>query len=258
MSRQIVLLHPLGSDKRFWDLVHPDGLPEGYLAVDLPGHGAAAEVDTAELADYSAPVVDLLEGLRQDDPHAAVGVVGVSLGGLVAQHVAARYSGLVDWAAFVDTVPVYPGPMRQMWRERAAAVAQGAPVGYLDPTLTTWFSDAFCATPRGREATDHVRAALTATRPSAYRTACEVLERADETSRLGDVDVPVLVVCGDQDGAAFQDAMRTFEQTVPVTETAWLEGRHASVIEDNTTFVRLLEEFAERVEPGATTAKWRK
>ncbi|WP_157617223.1 alpha/beta hydrolase [Saccharomonospora marina] len=138
-------------------------------------------------------------------------LLGVSLGGLVAQHIAAPGGGLVDWVGFIDTVACYPDELRRMWRDRSAAVLEAGPGHYVEATLNTWFTDAFRGSLRGTIAADHVRTSLTAMKPSAYRTACQVLEQAHETRRLSSIGVPTLVVYGEQDAVAFHDAVHTFE-----------------------------------------------
>src|SRR5215469_640543 len=74
----LIFLHPIGLDHR----IYADVRRDGELALDFPGFGAALAVDRvslAGLADY------VLGHIKQP-----VTLVGVSLGGMVAQQVAVR------------------------------------------------------------------------------------------------------------------------------------------------------------------------
>ena len=113
----VLLLHPLGVDRSFWDGVVPalDGFE--VLTYDFPGHGRTsvpAEPYTIE------DLADQARQLLADAGYERVDVVGVSLGGLVAQRLAADAPDLVRRLVVVDAVAVYPEPMREMWRDRAA------------------------------------------------------------------------------------------------------------------------------------------
>lgn len=239
------LLHPLGSHRGFWDLVYPGGPPPGYLALDLPGHGSRPTVPgPPDIGRFSAAVAAEIQRAREATADAVLGAVGVSLGGLVVQQIAATEPGLLDWIALVDTVPVYPDGMREMWRTRAADVPYAGALAYLEPTLQTWFSDTYLQSPAGEEAAAHVRTSLETIDPAGYRGACEVLERADLTDLLGQIGMPTLVLCGHSEGAAFTGAVATFEQTLPRCQVAWLAGKHAAAVEDREEFARQVSEFA--------------
>lgn len=112
-GRPVLLLHPLGVDRSFWDGIVPalDGFE--VLTYDLPGHGAAPVPDgTYTIDDMTAQAAALLAGTG----HARVDVVGVSLGGLVAQQLAACHPDLVRRLVVVDAVATYPPALKEQWR----------------------------------------------------------------------------------------------------------------------------------------------
>src|ERR1700730_8378849 len=98
----LVLLHWLGVDHRFWDFATELSGDFTLLRYDLPGHGASA-VPAAPygIADLSAQLADLLAANKVARAH----VAGISLGGLIAQHLAASRPELVDRLILVDTTP---------------------------------------------------------------------------------------------------------------------------------------------------------
>lgn len=79
----VVLLHALGSSARTWQRFTAV-LPRRSIAVDLRGHGTSPHA-----TDYSfATMADDVLAFLDEHGHATVDLVGHSLGGGVAQHVA--------------------------------------------------------------------------------------------------------------------------------------------------------------------------
>jgi pimeloyl-ACP methyl ester carboxylesterase len=221
MTPPLVLLHPLGVDHRFWDPVRAF-LPDA-ITPDLDG------ASVAEIADG---VEQSLAGFDRID------LAGVSLGGLVAQELAARRPGLVRRLVLADTVAVYPEAMRAMWRERAAAVRRDGLQPIVEPTLQLWFSEA--APP---DAVSRVRALLLSGDPERYARTCEALAAADTTGLAAKIEAPVLVACGRHDAPPFRAATDWFASTLPDATVAWLPGGHATAYEHPEAFVDALTAF---------------
>jgi 3-oxoadipate enol-lactonase len=238
-SPAVLLLHPLGVDRTMWDplVERLDGMHA--FAIDLLGHGAAPPPQTrSSVEDYAAAAADLLR--RRDD--GPVHVVGVSLGGLVAQVIASAHPELVARLVIVDAVPVYPEQMRQMWRDRATAVRADGMSAVLDPTLALWFTQA--ARERSTPEVARARDLLAVADPEGYARSCEVLETADTTDRLPSIVAPTLVVCGTEDAPAFTAAAPRMTASIPDARLEWIEGaRHAAAFERPDAMRTLLQEF---------------
>ncbi len=238
MSTAVVLLHPLGVDHRFWDPVLAC-LPAGrerMVAPDLLGHGSAPLPAPGAGVEELADAVEALVGAT-----GPVHLVGVSLGGLVAQVVAARSPSLVDRLVLADTVAVYPEPMRAMWRERAGAVRRDGVASIAETTEALWFSPTPDATQPERIA--RMRELLLATSAEGYARTCEVLADADTTSVAGSIAAPTLIACGRDDAPPFKAAVAWFEENLRDTRTAWLSGAHGTAYEHPQEFAELLTEF---------------
>ena len=228
----VLLLHPLGVDRSFWDDVV--AALDGYelLTYDFPGHGEtpvpAEPYTVADLAEQA-------RALLTSGGHAQVTVVGVSLGGLVAQRLAADAPELVRRLVVVDAVPIYPEPMREMWRDRAAR-APGEGVGpFLDPTLALWFTADRLA--EGGPVVEGARRAFLAGDPRGYALACRALADADVTGVLDRITAPTLVVCGADDAPPFTAAARELGGRLPDARVVWLSpARHAGVLEQPEQF----------------------
>jgi esterase len=94
----VVLLHALGSSARTW-AAFAARLPRRTIAVDLRGHGASPRTGDYTLAAMADDVIGFLGG------HPTVDLVGHSLGGAVAMHVAMRAPGLVRRLVIEDVAP---------------------------------------------------------------------------------------------------------------------------------------------------------
>jgi 3-oxoadipate enol-lactonase len=238
----VLLLHPLGVDRSFWDGVVPTLSGSEVLTYDFPGHG-----------DTPAPeqpygIAELAVQARQLLTDAGVGpvdVVGVSLGGLVALQLAADAPDLVRRLVVVDAVAVYPEPMQQMWRDRAGRAPVEGMQPFVDPTLGLWFTADLLAD--GDPRVDRARSTLLAADPRGYGHACQTLAEADVTGALDRIAAPTLLICGEDDAPPFTAAATE----LPGGRVVWLTpARHAGVLEQPEQFRTALVEFlaADRAE----------
>ena len=247
MTADLVLLHPLGSDRSFWDPVLPaleERLPGLRAhALDLPGHGAGAPLpEDASLEDFSRAVVDELDGIAARG--GPVHLVGVSLGGLVAQQVAAQHPELVAGVVLVDTVAVYGEQMRRSWRDRAATAREAGLEPLADAMEQMWFTEEFRAS--SPTSVRRARAVFLAQDREGYARTCRALEHADTRALVPTITAPTLVVCGRQDAPPFVEAADWLAGTIDGAEQVWLEGRHAVVLERPRELAAALADFLGR------------
>ena len=138
----LVMLHCLGMSHHLWDCL--GGLADRFelVSCDLPGHGETpvppAPYGIEELSDQLATV------LRRNGIVRAH-VIGISLGGLIAQHFAATYPAVVDHLVLCDTTPRYTDEARANWVVRAAAARQNGPASLLPAIERIWFTAGFLA-----------------------------------------------------------------------------------------------------------------
>lgn len=233
MSAPFAFLHPLGADGRFWDPVRAQLGAASTAVFDLPGHGSAPPPPLgADIDAYAAPVADQIAELG-----APAHLVGMSLGGLVAQQLGAARPDLVASVVLIDTVPVYPEPFRQMWRQRAETARRDGLSSLVEPMVEMWFSAELAADDDPRVA--QARRTFVATDPEGYARTCDVLAEVDLRDRVASLAVPAVVVCGDDDAPAFRDAAVWLAEATGGT-AHWLPGRHACAVESPELFTELL------------------
>lgn len=104
----VVLLHPLGADRRMWNrIVRRLSEHREVIAIDLPGFGASPPLtgETPTPRALAGAVAQLLDSLGVSQPH----VVGNSLGGWVGLEL-----GLTGAASRVTAIPppgLWPEPL---------------------------------------------------------------------------------------------------------------------------------------------------
>jgi 3-oxoadipate enol-lactonase len=235
----LVMLHCLGMTHHLWDCL--SGLADRFqlVAYDLPGHGdTALPAAPYGIAELSAQ----LAGVLRREGIARAHVMGISLGGLVAQHFAATDPAMVDKLVLLDTTPRYTDEARANWAVRAAAARRDGPASLLPMILKIWFTEPFVAAdpPPVRL----VRETFAACSGEGYALACEALGEADLLALTPHIAAPTLVICGADEGQAFHDAAAWLHANIPGARLEIVaSAAHASVLEQPARIETLLRGF---------------
>jgi len=234
----LVFANSLGTDLRVWDalLEHLPG-DRPLLRYDQRGHGLSdvtpAPYSIAGLAADLAALLDVLE-IR-----GAV-VCGLSVGGMIAQQLAATRPDLVRALVLCDTAHRI-GP-REMWEARAAAIRAGSLAAIADAVLERWFSAAL-REQRPQELAGW-RNMLVRTPQEGYLGTCAALRDADLGALAAALAVPALCVCGAQDGATPPALVRELAGLIPGARFAVVDGAgHLPCVEKPDTLAHLIVDF---------------
>lgn len=225
-KKTLVFIGSLGSTTDMW-LPQLDALHRDYhvIAVDHRGHGSSPLVkETPTVADLATDVLETLDTLGVED----FGVIGLSLGGAVAQYLAAT-SPRVTAAAFLCTAAKFGEP--QGWHERAAATRENGTASLSQAVIQRWFSPGWLeANPASREHYEHM---VVDTPAEGYAQACEALATWDFTDRLKEITVPVLTIAGADDPSTPPEILQIIADGVsgPVTSEVLSPGAHVPTIE---------------------------
>ena len=235
----LVLLHCLGVDHRFWDFAAPLGRDFTLLRYDLPGHGASAvPAGPYGIEHLSAQLAAVLAANQVARAH----VAGISLGGLIAQHLAASRPELVDRLILIDTTPRYIDELRHMWdaarRDRARGRRRADDCRAARHLVLGRRA-------RARRRRRALRARDAGALPGrGLRARLRGAEAADLRALAPRIAARTLVVCGDDDIPSFLEAARWLAATIPTAELAWIKGaKHASVLENPDEARRLMRTF---------------
>ncbi len=137
----LVFLHGLGLDLTMWDKQFEEfGQSPGVIALDLPGHGFSDGAGSKPtLESLAGAVTDALARLGVG----AVHLVGVSLGGMVAQLMAVRQPGLIRSLTLVATSCTFTESVRLAIRDRAAVTRAEGMAVIAASHLERWFTPGF-------------------------------------------------------------------------------------------------------------------
>lgn len=235
----LVLLHCLGVDHHFWDFAQDLARDFTLVSYDLPGHGRSpVPAGAYTIEDLSAQLAELLTRHKIARAH----VVGISLGGLIAQHFAATRPDMVDRLTLIDTTPRYTDELRAMWAERAVTARRAGVKALVDGLLKIWFTPQSVAD--DTKAVRYVRTTLQKSSGEGYALACEALAEADLRTAAARITAPTLVICGDDDIPSFLDSARWLASNIKGARLEWIgKARHASVIERPSEALAILREF---------------
>ena len=144
-----------------------------------------------------------------------------------------------------DTSSGYPPEAQAMWADRiAAARATGLEAG-IDGTIDRWFSPGFVQ--RAPEVIEGVRKMIAATPVDGYCGCGAAISRLNLTGRLGEIDTPTLVICGEDDQGTPVAMSETIRDGIPGAQLVILPvARHLSNMEDVAGFNAALRAFLDK------------
>ena len=238
----IAFSNSLGTDFRIWDGVARILKPEFRLVrYDKRGHGLS-EAPAAPYAmdDHVADLAGLLDHVGVEDAL----VVGLSVGGMIAQGLAAARPELARALVLCDTAQRIGDAA--LWDGRIAAVAKGGIASLAEGILERWFPDEY----RSGQPVDLAgyRNMLTRTPADGYAGTCAAIRDTDLTETTRQLGLPALCVVGDQDGATPPDVVRSLAELLPDSRFQVIEGAgHLPCIDRPRVLAGLIRRFAKEI-----------
>ncbi|SMP33150.1 3-oxoadipate enol-lactonase [Shimia sagamensis] len=232
----VLFINSLGTTLHLWDpiLAHlPDGLR--ILRYDMRGHGES-EVPPApySMGTLVKDAEALLEHLNVTDAL----VVGLSIGGMVAQGLAVKRLDLVRAMVLSNTAAKIGSP--KMWEERIDAVRTKGLPAMSDDIMLRWFSRDFQTRPE----LSHWKAMLEATPPEGYAGCCAAIQGTDFYTPTSGLRLPTLGIAGSEDGATPPDLVRETVELIPGARLELLRRTgHLPCVEKPEAYAALLTDF---------------
>jgi 3-oxoadipate enol-lactonase len=238
----LTFIHQLGGDLSVWDQL------AGYfrddytvLGYDVRGHGKTSVSDRPfSVNDLSDDLAALLDALGAPTTH----LVGMSMGGMIAQQFALDHPARVDTLTLADSTGGTPPEGRAVWEQRAHTARSDGLAALVPTTLNRWLTPDFQAA--HPEAVEQIREVLAQTLPEGYAMACEALRDFDVRSKLGDIRCPTLTVAGRHDAGTPPATTRAIADAIEGAQFELLDAAHLAPIEQSHRFAALLETFLER------------
>ena len=246
----ILFLHGVGSDKSVW---HPQiaqfGATRRAIAIDYPGYGESDAAAHATRDDFARAALATLDALGIERAH----VCGLSLGGVVAIAMHALAPARCASLVLSDSFAVHPDG--QAIHDRAVTASQAMTMRDL--------AEARASLLLGAAASDAVKAEVIATmgkiEPAAYRCGAAAVWLADQQDRAAAIDVPTLVLVGDEDAITPPALSQALADLVGTSVHARREvsfeiiaaAGHLANLEQPEAFNRAVERFLRATEAAA-------
>jgi 3-oxoadipate enol-lactonase len=230
----LVFLHGVGSDKSVWQpQLEYFGRTRHAIAFAYPGYGdsdPAPEGTTRD--DYAAAILSAMRALGIARAH----VCGLSLGGVIA--IALHHAAPDSCASLIlaDTFAVHPDG-RGIY-DRSLAGSRDL------PAMAEARVDFLLAQPADPQVRREVIETMSRIDPAAYRIGAEAVWLADQRDRLGEIAVPTLVICGEDDKPTPPDLSRELAAMIPGAQLAMMaRAGHLTNLEQPARFNALVDDF---------------
>lgn len=233
----VMFSNSLGTDMRVWDPLLPH-LPHGLRLVryDKRGHGLSdcplSPYTIDELVADAGAVVDAI-GLKK------ITFVGLSVGGLIGQGLAAARPDLMRGLVLMDTAAKIGS--EEIWAERIAALRAGGLEGMADAVMERWFARSF----REERPNDLGlwRNLLTRTPAEGYGGCCHAISAADMTEATAALKLPVMAIVGEEDGATPPDLVKATAALCGGAFHVIKDAGHLPCVEQPQAVAALLRDF---------------
>ena len=247
-SRQLVLVHGVGSDGSAWAGVI-ERLCDAFtiLSFDLRGHGQSSRVKGRyEIDDLAGDVLKLADhvGFTRFD------LAGFSLGGLVAQRIALSTPERVRRLVLLSTVAGRTEDERKRVAARLTALQSGERGSHFDASLSRWLTEDFQQ--RNPDLVARLRERNAQNDPDCYAAAYRVLAETDFGNALGSLCMPTLIATGEDDAGSNPRMAAFMHSLIPGSRLEILPAlRHSILMEAPDLVAGLMREFLLKTEPGS-------
>ena len=204
-----VFLHGLGGNRFSWEpqLSALAGLRQ-CLACDLPGYGKSAGTP-GTLPELASVIADWIARLGRGPAD----VVGLSFGGMVAQHLAIDHPGAVRTLALLDTSPAFGFDgvtTPEAWLATRVNVSPDAAAPDIDRVIAGLVGPDCPAAVR-----DAAAAIMREVPPATLAASCRALVAHDTRDLLHRVAAPTLVMVGADDTETPETYARAIADRIP-------------------------------------------
>ena len=237
-ARVLMFGNSLGTDLRVWEFLLQELPPDlRIVRFDKRGHGLSdcppAPYEMATLTDDAEAVADALN-LRD------VTFVGLSIGGLIGQGLAARRPDLIKALVLMDTGAKIG--TSQMWQERIDALRADG-LGAMTPAIMErWFTAAF----RQSDAVSPWRNMVERTPLEGYIGCSAAISGTDLSAQTKSITCPVLSVVGAEDAATSPELMRQTAELCGADFHIIPDAGHLPCVEQPRATAELINAFLER------------
>ncbi|KFF21353.1 3-oxoadipate enol-lactonase [Chryseobacterium sp. JM1] len=230
----IVFSNSLGCDLSMWE-ENIDILSHHFnvLRYDTRGHGKSSiNQDHITVKELAEDVIGLLDYLNLKK----VIFCGLSMGGLIGQHLGIHYSSrfskiiLCNTAAKIGT--------REGWSSRIAQVTQHGLSSILDGTAERWFTEEYRE--KYPEKIKEILHVFSTNSLQGYTACCAAVRDADFREELRKLEVPAMIISGTKDLVTTIEDGNFLQREIPVSSHVSMRTAHLSNKENPEEFSKYI------------------
>lgn len=243
-SKTVLLLHGLGVTGNSWQLQIPPLVEAGFrvLVPDARGFGQSPfPGGKVRIAEMAADFAGLIQSLQIR----AVEVAGISMGGTLAIQLALDYPQLVRKLVLVNTfAKLQPDRLRD-WLYLVMRFLLVHTLGL--PTQAQLVARHLFPGPGQEALRQTLIEQINQADPRGYRAVMRALARYDVRKRLQEINVPVLVITGENDQTvSLQNQIRLVKALLNARHEIIPGAGHAVIVEQAEIFNRIFLDFLDK------------
>lgn len=192
----IVFLHGMGCGAASWEFqLEEFAKTHRAIAWDMPGHGSSAAINPMTMEGLAAALIRLLDHLEIYDAH----LVGLSMGGMIVQEIAAGWPNRVKSLVLSATSPAFGPPDGEFQKKFIASRLAPLDAGENMAELAGRVVGKMFGPDANPQGVETAITAFAATPTETYRASVQCIAAFDRRDALASIRVPTLVLAGERD-----------------------------------------------------------
>ena len=233
----LVFSNSLGTNYGMWQQQF-NALKDQFFVIcyDTRGHGASSTPQGPYTVQQLAEdVIHLLDHLHIQQ----AAFCGISMGGLTGQWLAIHYPERFSHVIVCNTAAKIG--QEQAWLDRAALVKTQGLQPIADSAASRWFTAPFIQSHAA--VVSNLQNDLAAGSAEGYANCCAALAKADVREQLKDIQVPMLIIAGQQDPVTTVADAQFMQAQIPQSQLVEIDASHISNVEQPVVFNNALKQF---------------
>jgi pimeloyl-ACP methyl ester carboxylesterase len=237
----LVLLHGFLCDSRCWRQ-QLQMLADQFtvIAWDAPGAGLSSDPpDPFTISDWSHCLATFLNRIGIDQAH----ILGLSWGGLLAQEFYRLYPARILRLILADTNPGWKGSFPESVCQQRLARCERDSLLPPEELANQWVPEMFTES-ASQDLREELTAVISEFHPLGFRLMAKSLADTDMTDLLAQIQLPTLVIWGDDDRRCPVSIANTLRDAIPNAELALIANAgHISNMEQPDVFNAHVQHF---------------